>query len=388
MPVYQLSTRINSNVSPDCILYDLSISRVDCKGNNIYLVNVHRQQIQADYSTQQHATENINEPLSTIYIMEINLYHRTMLRTTAVLAEPFTRMYTLDELSTGRAWSPVKRENPCYFVTTAMTRPARQGPNVTVVKISRPERPFIAKDYPIGDPQDPFEGSKIRASIQDRVNYLSYPSQNETSLCGPAAFFYCLQRDRPDVYEQAAKELWLYGKTKIGGLEIAPGEGCRHPAGNFDHSISGLDWMTLAGLRDSANSLISFDDVNSSVAGITLWPTLTEWFVKAGYEKVFSNVGVTQAGVEGIRELNEYIQKGYTVVTLINDSLLEGSNNKHTTFPNHWIVWAGPAIQQLNGSMQLKLFSWGQVEEQIKEDRDSSFFVQRLFGGVVFKPLK
>lgn len=41
-------------------------------------------------------------------------------------------------------------------------------------------------------------------------------------MCGPAAFFYCLQQDRPDVYARPPGELWRYGKTKIGALTISP----------------------------------------------------------------------------------------------------------------------------------------------------------------------
>lgn len=388
MSVYYLSTRINSNVEAESIRYDLRISKINSQGESIYLVNVQNQKLMGDYTTQRHATEDVGDPLSTIYIIEVNLYHQTMLHTTSVLSTPFTRMYTLEELSSGKAWSPEKRENPCYFVSTEATRKMSEGIYTVTVAVSIPLQQFIAKDYPVGDPLDPFEGQKIKTDIQKRMNHLSYPSQKGASLCGPAAFFYCLQIDRPDVYGQAAKELWQYGKTKIGELEIAPGEGCRHPAGNFNHSISGLDWMTLAGLRDSENALLNYDDIDSLVAGITLWPTLTEWFEKAGYEKVYSNVGITQVGVEGIRELNDYAKKGYKVVTLINDSLLEGSLDEHSTFPTHWIVWAGPAVQKPNGSIQLMLFSWGQVEEQIKPNKNISFFVQRFFGGVVFKPLK
>lgn len=273
-------------------------------------------------------------------------------------------------------------------MTTGVTKPASQGPNVTVVQISRPERPFVAKEYPPGDPLDPFEKSKIVTEINERFNHLSYPSQVNASVCGPAAFFYCLQQDRPDVYMQAARELWQYGRTKIGHLEIAPGEGCRHPTGIFDGNISGVDWMTLAGLRDSENALFSFDSLDSPLAGITAWPTLTDWFEKAGYEKVFSNVGITQAGVKGIQKLNEYVCHGCKVITLINDSLLEDSSGEHPTLPSHWIVWEGPVIQNPDGTMHLRLFSWGKVEDQIKKDKDASFFISRFFGGVVFKPLK
>lgn len=69
-----------------------------------------------------------------------------------------------------------------------------------------------------------------------------------------------------------------------------------------------------------------------------MWQTLTEWFEKADYEKVFNNVGITQAGIQGINDLNEYILKGYKVVSLINDSLLQGSLSERATHPTHWIV--------------------------------------------------
>ncbi len=33
--------------------------------------------------------------------------------------------------------------------------------------------------------------------------------------------------------------------------------------------------MTLAGLRDSENSIMSYDEVNDQVSGITMWGALT-----------------------------------------------------------------------------------------------------------------
>ncbi|OSN08254.1 hypothetical protein [Lonsdalea iberica] len=388
MAVYHLSTRINSNVPADSLRYDLCIYRMDSERNKHPLVDVKQQPFQGNYETQSHMTGNINESLSSIYIMEMNIYRKTMLHTHCVTPVPFTKMYTLEEFASGKAWSPVKRENPCYFESKGTMKPESQGGETKQIKITIPERPFIAKEYPIGTPQDPFEKDSIEGDIQERFNHLSYPYQSGASVCGPAAFFYCLQKDRPDVYAQAARELWRYGKTKIGELEIEPSEGCRHPTGHFYNNISGLDWMTLAGLRDSENTIFSFDTLDSPVAGVTLWKTLTEWFEKAGYEKVFSNVGIAQAGIQGIRDLNEYINKGYKVITLINDGLLNGSLSDKLTVPTHWIVWDGPVTQDVSGAVHLKLFSWGQVENQIKYGKDISFFINRFFGGVVFKPLK
>lgn len=372
MAVYHLSTRINSNVPVDSLLYDLCIYRMDSSRRKYSLVDVKQQGFLGNYETQSHMTGNINESLSTIYIMEMKLYRKTMLHTHCVTSVPFTKMYTLEEFASGKAWSPVKRENPCYFESKGTMKPESQGGETKHIKITIPERPFIARKYPVGNPRDPFERNIIEQQINKRYNHYpdAFPDQNSASTCGPAAFYYCIQMDRPDVYAQAARELWGYGKTKIGTLTISPGEGCKHPSGTFYTSdgkprILGLDWMTLAGLSDSENTVLSFDTLDSPVAGITMWQTLTEWFEKAGYEKVFSNVAPVQAGIQGIRDLNEYAQKGYRVVTLINDGLLKRSDS-NLTVPTHWIVWDGPATQDSSGYMHLDLFSWGNVYDQIK----------------------
>ncbi|EGF4597511.1 hypothetical protein ICE59_001916 [Salmonella enterica subsp. enterica serovar Agama] len=392
MAVYQLSTRIKSNVPASSLLYDLVIYRMDDQRNKKLIVDVQQQSLNVDYSTKQHSTSDIDDPLTTIYIMEVTLYRQLMLKMICVTLTPFTKMYTLKEFASGKAFSPVKRENPCYFESQGTMKPESQGGEIKRLQISRPERPFIAKEYPIGNPQDPFEKTRIYRDIEDRFYRRSFPNQNQTSVCGPAAFFYCLQKDRPDVYKQAALDLWSYGKTAIAGLEIAPSNGCRHPGGDFygvyGETVSGLDWMTLAGLRDSENAIFSFDAIDSPVAGITMWQTLSDWFEKTGYEKVFSNVGIAQAGLQGLRDLNSYVEKGYKVVTLIDDSLLRGSNSERSTIPKHWIVWEGPVTQGEDGSVHLNLFSWGDVTDRIKIGKDLTFFIKRFFGGMVFKPLK
>lgn len=130
--------------------------------------------------------------------------------------------------------------------------------------------------------------------------------------------------------------------------------------------------MTLAGLRDSENAIFSFDTLDSPIVGITMWQTLTEWFEKTGYKKVFSNVGMTQAGIQGIRDLNKYVEQGYKVVTLINDGLLEGSNN-NTVLPTHWVVWDSSVTQDANEYIHLKLFSWGKLIDWIKKIKTCSF---------------
>lgn len=234
------------------------------------------------------------------------------------------------------------------------------------------------------------------------MSYSSYPNQGGTSLCGPAAFFYCLQMDRPDVYKQASNELWLYGKTKIGILNISPGDGCKHPKGAFyddygREAVSGLDWITLASLRDSENSIMSYDEVGDQVSGITMWGKLTEWFEKAGYEKVFDNISLSHANEEDIVKLNSYAKQGYRVVTLISAGMLKGWGNGDSLSKNHWIVWDEPVCKVDGGDIipkdsdeliELKLFSWGRVDWQTKDKSSLNYFAKHVFGGLVFKPIK
>lgn len=392
MPTYTIGTRIDSNVDPEQLLYDLNVWRMDATGQIHTLLEVSQQPLQSNYETQKHPTADTSDALSVIYIMEVTLYRKMMLKLRCVTPEPFRKMYTLQEFSTDRAWSSTKRENPYYFETTGELRPVSEGDNTRDLTLSTRERAFIAKEYPVGNARDPFEKFTIEDQIEERLAKLSFPYQGGASLCGPAAFFYCLQVDRPDVYAQAARELWRYGKTKIGDLEITPGKGCRRPSGEFydednKRLISGLDWIMLASLRDSENLVFGYDTVNAPISGITIWSTLTEWFEKAGYEKVFSNAGATRAGIEGINALNRYMEQGYRVVTLINDGLLIDSNSK-LTVPTHWIVWDSPISRSATGEIELTLFSWGGVSMQIKSTKDLSFFVARFFGGMVFKPLK
>ncbi|MDC9606835.1 hypothetical protein WDV76_07855 [Xenorhabdus griffiniae] len=389
MPTYTVYTKIESNVPAEHLLYDLIIYRKDAKGNHHILLDIFQAQLQSNYETQQHVTEETDDELSVTYIMQIMLYRKHGSNTIQALQAPFKKMYTLGEFVEGKACSDKKRENACYFESTIETKPVSDGDNTVELKLTVPERVFIAEEYPIGHPDDPFEKNKVESQIQDRLSKRTYPDQNGASLCGPAALFYCLQMDRPDIYEQAARELWEYGKTKIGQLDINPGDGCRHPKGTFydedGERISGLDWLTLASLRDSENTIMDYDEVSDQVAGITAWWTVSDWFEKAGYEKVFSNVGLKHSSKEDIEILNNYIEQGCHVVSLISAGMLQ--NMQETSGKNHWIVWAGKVEESEKGT-NVKAFSWGRVKPWVKANSTHEYFTNHTFGGLVFKPLK
>lgn len=142
---------------------------------------------------------------------------------------------------------------------------------------------------------------------------------------------------------------------------------------------------------------MSYDEVDDEVAGITMWGKITEWFEKSGYVKVFSNVGLSRCSIEDIARLSEYAGKGFKVVSLISAGMLFDFGSDDTLSKNHWVVWAG-ALKNASGQaitknsqpdeiVNLKLFSWGMVKNQIKLNKSLEYVRKHVFGGVVFKPL-
>lgn len=401
MSIYSVYTKIESNVSADKLLYDLTIYRMDSKKRKHYILSgVSKQPVQSNYETLKHQTIDTVDPTTTIYMVEIILYRKHLGNVFPALKEPFIRMYTLDELITGKACSEKKRENACYFESTGHTESESKGDNTIELRLTVPERQFIAKEYPVDTQKDLFKKDLFDFELTTRLDHFDYPDQGSTSLCGPAALFYSLLMDRPDIYEQSARELWKYGTTKIGRLRITPGDNCKKPSGSFYYEngtvkVRGLDWITLASLRDSENSIFSYSSAEDEAAGVTMWGKLSEWFEKAGYQKVFDNISLSSSNLKDIIDLNEYQKKGYLVVSLISAGMLLGLPNQDTSNKNHWIVWSGELSSSdgfsvtnetnLNTIVNLNCFSWRQVKIWIKEEKSLSYVLNHMFGALVFK---
>ncbi|MDE9466841.1 hypothetical protein [Xenorhabdus bovienii] len=165
---------------------------------------------------------------------------------------------------------------------------------------------------------------------------------------------------------------------------------------NGEPTISSLDWITLASLRDSENAIFSYNQVEAETAGVIMWGKLTEWFEKAGYEKIFDNISIfSHSNINDIITLNDYIRKGYIVVSLISVRMLKGSAGE-TSGKNHWIVWEGEVsskgksinLDSENEIVNLNMFTWGGISERVRPNNDLNYFLKHTFGGLVFKPIK
>jgi uncharacterized Zn-binding protein involved in type VI secretion len=307
---------------------------------------------------------------------------------------------------------------PAQQATTAsaIAQPAQSTDRVAAAKqivdtfesSASQTRVFNDRAHPMGTASDPFEKGKVIEQLRVRVarsqgQYIStkeritpWPNQQETSLCGPAVFFYALLADRPDLYTQAIIELWETGETTIGQLHIKPSHDCRNPKKFSDTAagdrISAIDWISLASLRDSENDLFDYDSPGDQIPGITLPGKVKSWFTKAGATVVFDNIQFRgHINQEKFLELLSYAGNQHHVTSLISAAMVEGGAG---VGKNHWIAWekapqtqGGPVDQTTLPDeviVNSKLFSWGQSMHQVTRGYTLKQLLKDVFGGIVF----
>ena len=404
MTIYNISTYIKTKTDPKYIVYEMELYKIDDKGNKVYaLKSTGKQNLQADKRTSVHSSLDISDPENTSYILELNLFHKIGNDEYEVLPEPMTAIIPLKGfLITDKKWG-LSREFE-YNETTEKT----QNGHVFIysVKVSFKSRAFEDKEHPAGDPLDPFSKEEVEKGLLLRLAKVDYPDQDRSMLCGPAAFFYCLLIDRPDLYKQMVKELWESGKTKIGTLKLEPSYDCRHPKKFFkNHPTLGyspkvwaIDWITLASLRDTENSFFDYDSPDDQVPGITVAGELKKWFKKAGAEivyeintKIINHITGPKLTLKDLCLLNSYIRPDMHVVILINAKMI--NDLFKTKNKNHWIVWADK-LRLINGheiteqsllteQVALKYFSWGKVSDLPQINRTLADVMRYSFAALV-----
>ena len=199
-------------------------------------------------------------------------------------------------------------------------------------------------DKETGPPAFPnIRKADIKFSIQSWLNSPNYSiDQRNASLCGPAAFFFSILRQRRELYVKAVTELYLYGITKIGHLVIIPSDKTKNVTLNTaGGDISGADWVVLASLRDSENNTFRYDKPARQFAGIT-WPhEMADWFKQAGATGVTSDYNiVAPKDINNFAKANIYFKKGYSVCLFINIAMIVDQTFVAPS-PNHWVLLNG-----------------------------------------------
>lgn len=413
MTIYTIQFQIQSNAPVEELGYQMEVYKI-VNGQTIYaLPKTGILPFEKGYKTQAHQSLNINPKEHQHFIMSLMVYRKVNNTYNAVFNDAQTKVYSLDNPPT---ISSKKEENITYFETQNVTQLAKGNQvNVSVLRLTNRKRQFEDQVNKQGTPQDPFSKVEIRTQLSNRLAGYNYPNQAFTSLCGAAAFFYCLLSNQPCIYEQVVWDLWTYGYVKIGELEVRPSDDCKHPEGIFNQNITGLDWITLASLRDSENIVMDYQVRNpggiigfftEGLAGITPVSTAKGWFEKIGAKCVFDNTmlwtpfGLNHAKLKHLLDLNLYAGRSeYSVITLIGAGMLDGTMDRKTgKYPsaskNHWIVW-NSKVTLLNGTniteatplteeVKLEAFSWGRVEKNyLRPKLTLEVLLEYLFGGFV-----
>lgn len=248
-------------------------------------------------------------------------------------------------------------------------------------------RIFIDSQFPVGHPNDPFEKSKIerqlRARLEYRVSPADYmdhrlPSQGAGSLCGPAAFLYILLKDRPDLYSQYIKDLWNTGYAKLGKLDISPSEGCCHPTNyTTDRAITrvpGIDWISMASLRDDENIYMNYSSPDDQLSGMTLPVDIIKWLEAVGAKIIHHDMKLFAYPKDEVINVSNYVRPENHVIVLINHGLLLG---ERSSGPTHWVVLES-AVKVISSQkivdedtldtelIDVELFSWGDCSQLSK----------------------
>lgn len=454
MTIYNIYAEIKTNAVLENLYYEMEVYKTDWNNNRTHALKptgkhpiksdsievelpqmhpktdqlgnpIKKTRLKTVHQTQLHSSLDIADPAETCYILAIDIYRKVGNNFIKVTPSPMTAIIPLKGfLTDNKAWGASREFE--YYETIAQTQKKQQGQaSIVQLNISSKPRIFEAEEHPIGDPLDPFTKQKVEDELKIRMTrpalthvqvenlsvydirseVLSFPFQNRSMFCGPAAFFYCVQQDRPDIYQQLIKELWETGETKIGALKIEADSSVRYPKNFFRDNgfpmISAIDWITMASLRDSENALFSINSPNPGLIGlnwagaVTMWGVLEKWFNKVGATTIYSNISIAHSNLQDICTLNNYVTPHNHVVSLIGAGML--SKGGDTKFKNHWIVWEDK-LRLLNGTpvtastplsetVKLTLFSWGEVYEQLKKTLSLGEFLNHTYGGLVFKKI-
>lgn len=177
----------------------------------------------------------------------------------------------------------------------------------------------------------------VARGLRERVSNPDTMYQGTSSLCGPTSLFHCLIRDDPEAYVKYVTDLYNNGQATVGRLVVRPSSDCRAaiPTG-----MPPVDWVALASLRDSDNTLFDYQSTSNEAAGITMPHSLTDWFRLVGYQRVLNNTNIfITKGEDEIRAMARLLGEGYKVCMFVNATIVENSTQGggFFTIPNHWV---------------------------------------------------
>ncbi|CAN7296203.1 hypothetical protein LJR129_001513 [Acidovorax sp. LjRoot129] len=245
----------------------------------------------------------------------------------------------------------------------------------------------------------------------------TWPSQGQTSLCGPAAFMFCLIQDRPDLYVNHIIDLWAGRPATLGKRSVQPSAQVKTTAETLAPNsqttipgaadINAVDWISMASLRNDSpdlNPFADYDHPSATVSAITRPKYMQGWFNAAGATTLLDNTNeiIPCADWNELLDLAPYQASGW-VVMLVSAAMFQGAGG--STYKNHWVVLNGPIMvngRPINGytktnkpdletaSIQARVFTWGNEAQGLATTKalpHLSHFLKCFHGGIAFSSI-
>ncbi len=408
MKTFHLGCRIDTNIPISELMYKIQLYDMVKKSYMPYFNSMQPVPNSKEIYVVFNSPTDLSKEQAEKYQVQIYLYRSRQASTPIFIEDsiyPLSYFYEADNYKNLKPLRAMESQGD-----TGENQPGNP-PNTDILNISR-KQIFVTPKYPAGHQNDPFKKDRIEQELRDRLaagrqsQGEGYPNQNRSSLCGPAAYFYCLLKDRPDLYQIAVKQLWETGKANFANLEIKAGDAAQ-PKNFFDEvgdqRISGLDWITLGSLRDSENLIWDYDSPTKEMAAITTHWDMEKWLKKSDAKNLHNLVTIRGSStLKEMAEINKYAIQGYRVVQLMSSpNIFAGATTPN--FKAHWIVWESPLHSQQTGgiidqysrltdTVDLKLFTWGKVKNLIEHSEYTKEitlkkFLNASFGAIVFEAI-
>jgi hypothetical protein len=199
--------------------------------------------------------------------------------------------------------------------------------------------------------------------IQEMRDRLANPfaiNQGGQPFCGPAAVLFELVRTQPDRYVEICQSLFTIGGFHSQNHWIGASDELRQAScGNL--RMGQVDWMVLATLRESENSLFPVEpnapDLIRNLAGMTKSWEMIGWIKEIlGYTQVEYNHAYLLNDLSALQKAEAAIAAGGAVFSLIT---AEGLLNHEWVIPipNHWVSILGN-IQANDENTAFDIYTW------------------------------
>jgi hypothetical protein len=231
---------------------------------------------------------------------------------------------------------------------------------------------------------------QLVAEMRLRLNDPFQINQGAQPFCGPAAIVFELVRKQPLRYVQLCRSLFETGNYTGLTTKIQASQTLRRSNGRLRMSQS--DWMVLATLRESENSIFNIEaeapEVVRNLAGMTKSWEMKGWTQEIlGYSTCNYRHTYLYGEFDALQEASASVATGGVAFALITaDGLLRGKT-PFLPLPTHWIsilgnisIKGGDWFDDQNGRISLDVYSWG---KQYHINLDEAPFEDYFWGVVI-----